>query len=103
MQVAAFAHFTGDEKLLNNARPLQDDPRAESDRARWKLSEELRRTKPYGYHCSISMRWHHRADSLDAGRHPGRSVQAGRTRMRRAMEYMVPFIRTRKSAQPPDV
>ena len=106
MQVAAFAHFTGDEKLLAYTRdrfktilvPNQIAPDGS-------FPEELRRTKPYGYSlfnldamATIAQILSTPADNLWSFELPdGRGL-------RRAMEYMVPFIRNKKAwPKPPDV
>jgi hypothetical protein len=99
MQVAAFAHLTGDEKLLQYCRDrfktvlLPNQLAADGS-----FPEELRRTKPYGYSlfnlealatvCRILSTPH---DNLWAF-----TLADGRN-MSRAMEFMTPFIRAKKT------
>jgi alpha-glucosidase len=106
MQVAAFAHLTGDQKLLDYARdrfktvlvPNQVAPDGS-------FPEELRRTKPYGYSlfnldamATVAQILSTPADNLWTFELPDRRG------LRRAMEYMVPFIRNKKTwPKPPDV
>jgi alpha-glucosidase len=106
MQVAAFAHFTGDDKLLAYARdrfktvlvPNQIAPDGS-------FPEELRRTKPYGYSlfnldalATVAEIISTSSDNMWTFETPdGRGL-------RRAMEYMVPYIRNKKAwPKPPDV
>jgi Alginate lyase len=106
MQVAAFAHLTGDQALMRDCRerfktvlvPQQMAPDGSFPR-------ELQRTKPYGYSlfnldamatiCEILST---KDDDLWTFELPG-----GRG-MRKALEFMVPYIRDKKSwPKPPDV
>lgn len=106
MQVAAFAHLTGDRRLLDYTRdrfktvlvPNQVAPDGS-------FPEELRRTKPYGYSlfnldamATVAQILSTPTDNLWTFQLPdGRGL-------RRAMEYMVPFIKDKKTwAKPPDV
>jgi alpha-glucosidase len=106
MQVAAFAHLTGDRKLLDYTRdrfktvlvPNQVAPDGS-------FPEELRRTKPYGYSlfnldamATVAQILSTPTDNLWTFQLPdGRGL-------RRAMEYMVPFIKDKKTwPKPPDV
>jgi alpha-glucosidase len=106
MQVAAFAHLTGDDKLLAYARdrfktvlvPNQIAPDGS-------FPEELRRTKPYGYSlfnldamATVAEILSTPADNLWTFELPdGRGLK-------RAMEYMFPYVRNKKSwPKPPDV
>ena len=106
MQVAAFAHLTGDEELLRYCREryrtvlLPNQMAADGS-----FPEELRRTKPYGYSlfnleamatlCEILSR---AGDDLWAF-----ELTDGRG-MKRAMAFMAPYIRDKKSWRlPPDV
>jgi len=106
MQVAAFAHLTGDRKLLDYARdrfktvlvPNQVAPDGS-------FPEELRRTKPYGYSLfnldamtTVAQILSTPADNLWTFELPdGRGL-------RRAVEYMAPFIKDKKTwPKPPDV
>jgi hypothetical protein len=106
MQVAAFAHLTGDQKLLDESRarfktvlvPNQIAPDGS-------FPEELRRTKPYGYSLFNLEAMATVAEILST---PGDNlwtfkVPDGRGLLR-AMEFMVPYIRDRKGwPKPPDV
>ncbi len=99
MQVAAFAQLVGDEKLLTYCRdrfktvivPYQIA-------ADGSFPQELRRTKPYGYSlfnleamATICQILSTPADNLW-------TFESAEGRgMRRAMEYMAPFIRAKKS------
>jgi hypothetical protein len=106
MQAAAFAHLTGDEALLADGRtrfktvlvPNQVGPDGS-------FPEELRRTKPYGYSlfnldamATVAQILSTPQDNLWTFELPdGRGL-------RRAMEFMVPYIRNRKGwPKPPDV
>lgn len=106
MQVAAFAHLTGDQSLLADARtrfktvlvPNQVAPDGS-------FPEELRRTKPYGYSLFNLDAMATVAQILST---PGDNLWtfelADGRGLRRALEFMVPYIRNRKGWQkPPDV
>jgi hypothetical protein len=106
LQVAAFARVTGDARLLGYCRdrfkavhlPNQLAPDGS-------FPEELRRTKPYGYslfnlEALAGLAWLLRTPQDDLWRF---ELPDGRG-MRRAMAFMVPFIRDKKSwPRPPDV
>ncbi len=106
MQVAAFAHLTGDEKLLAYTRDRFKTVLVPNQiAADGSFPEELRRTKPYGYSLfnldamtTVAEILSTPADNLWMFETPdGRGL-------RRAMEYMVPYIRNKKSwPKPPDV
>jgi alpha-glucosidase len=106
MQVAAFAHLTGDEKLLAYTRDRFKTVLVPNQiAADGSFPEELRRTKPYGYSLfnldamtTVAEILSTPADNLWMFETPdGRGL-------RRAMEYMVPYIRSKKSwPKPPDV
>jgi alpha-glucosidase len=106
MQVAAFAHLTGDEKLLAYTRDRFKTVLVPNQiAADGSFPEELRRTKPYGYSLfnldamtTVAEILSTRADNLWMFETPdGRGL-------RRAMEYMIPYIRNKKSwPKPPDV
>ena len=106
MQVAAFAHLTADRKLLDYARDRFKTVLAPNQiSADGSFPEELRRTKPYGYSLfnldalsTVAEILSTPSDNLWTFQLPdGRGL-------RRAMEYMVPFIRNKKSwPKPPDV
>jgi len=99
MQVAAFAQLANDQKLLDYCRErfktvIVPNQIAENG----SFPEELRRTKPYGYSlfnleamatvCEILSTPHDNLFSYESSK--GRSF-------RRAMDYMAPFIRDKKS------
>ena len=98
MQVAAFAHLAGNQKLLEYCRerfktvivPIQIA-------ADGSFPQELRRTKPYGYSlfnldalATICQILSTPAEDLWMFEADGRG-------MRRAMDYMFPYIRDKKS------
>jgi hypothetical protein len=106
LQVAAFAHLVGDEKEMAAARerfktvivPGQVAPDGS-------FPEELRRTKPYGYSlfnleamAGVAQTVSTTDDNLWTFEGPdGRGLA-------RAMAYMVPYIRDKKTwPKPPDV
>jgi hypothetical protein len=98
MQVASFAHLTGDQELLHYCRDrfrtvlLPNQLAADGS-----FPEELRRTKPYGYSlfnlealATVCQILSTPQDNLWTFTLPdGRG-------MRRALEFMVPFIRSKK-------
>ncbi len=106
MQVAAFAHLTGDQKLLDYARDRFKTVLVPNQiAADGSFPEELRRTKPYGYSlfnldamATVAQILSTPDDNLWTFELPdGRGL-------RRVMTYMVPFIRDKKSwPKPPDV
>ena len=98
MQVSAFAHLTGDQALLKFCREryktvlLPDQMAADGS-----FPQELRRTKPYGYSlfnleamATVCELLSTREDNLWTF-----ELADGRG-MRRALEFMVPFIRDKK-------
>ena len=99
MQVAAFAQFTGDQKLIEYCRERFKTVLVPNQIASdGSFPEELRRTKPYGYSlfnleamgtvCQILST---PADNLFT------FETANGRGFRHAMEYMAPFIRDKKS------
>jgi hypothetical protein len=98
MQVAAFAQLVGNEKLLAYCRDRFKTVIVPNQiTADGSFPQELRRTKPYGYSlfnleamATICQILSTRADNLWTFESDGRG-------MRRAMEYMVPFIREKKT------
>lgn len=98
MQVAAFAHLVGDQKLLDYCRERFKKVMVPNQiAADGSFPQELRRTKPYGYSlfnldamATICQILSTSADNLWTFETDGRG-------MRRAMEYMFPFIRDKKS------
>jgi hypothetical protein len=106
LQVAAFARLVGDEKEMAAARErfktviVPDQIAADGS-----FPEELRRTKPYGYSlfnleamAGVAQTLSTKDDDLWTFALPdGRGL-------RRALAYMVPYIRDKKTwPQPPDV
>ncbi|HEY8204909.1 MAG TPA: alginate lyase family protein [Pyrinomonadaceae bacterium] len=98
MQVAAFAHLTGDQKLLDYCRERFKTVIVPNQIALdGSFPEELRRTKPYGYSlfnleamATVCQILSTPTDNLFTFQTDGRGF-------RRAMEYMAPFIRDKKS------
>jgi hypothetical protein len=98
MQVAAFAHLTGDQKLLGYCRDRFKTVIVPNQiAADGSFPQELRRTKPYGYSlfnldamATICQILSTPADNLWTFETDGRG-------MRRAMGYMFPYIRDKKS------
>src|SRR5947209_173464 len=99
MQVAAFAHLTGDQKLLDYCREqLKTVLLPNQLAADGSFPQELRRTKPYGYSlfnleamaavCQILSTPQDNLWTFE--------LSDGRN-MARAMEYMTPFIRDKKT------
>ena len=105
MQVAAFSHLTGNETLMRDCRTRFKTVLLQQMAADGGFPRELGRTKPYGYSlfnleamATICQILSTPEDDLWAFELPdGRG-------MRRAMAYMVPYIRDKKSwPKPPDV
>jgi hypothetical protein len=98
MQVAAFAHLVGDQKLLTYCRDRFKTVIVPNQiAADGSFPQELRRTKPYGYSlfnleamATVCQILSTPADDLWTFESDGRGL-------RRAMEYMVPFIRDKKT------
>jgi hypothetical protein len=105
MQVAAFAHYTGNEALMREARTRFKTVLVQQMAPDGSFPRELGRTKPYGYSlfnleamATIAQILSTPEDDLWTFELPdGRG-------MRKAMAYMVPYIRDKKSwPKPPDV
>lgn len=105
MQVAAFAHYTGNETLMRDCRTRFKSILVQQMAPDGSFPRELGRTKPYGYSlfnleamAAICQILSTPEDDLWAFELPdGRG-------MRKAMAYMVPYIRDKKSwPRPPDV
>jgi hypothetical protein len=105
MQVAAFAHYTGNEALMRDARTRFKTVLMQQMAPDGSFPRELGRTKPYGYSlfnleamATIAQILSTPEDDLWTFELPdGRG-------MRKAMGYMVPYIRDKKSwPKPPDV
>ena len=98
MQVAAFAHLVGDQKLLHYCRErFKTVIVANQIAADGSFPQELRRTKPYGYSlfnldamATICQILSSSADNLW-------TFEADGLGLRRAMDYMFPYIRDKKS------
>ena len=99
MQVAAFAHLTGNRELLDYCRARFKTVLVPGQMASdGSFPQELKRTKPYGYSlfnleamsalCRILST---QQDDL------WRFELADGRRMRKALDYMVPFVRDKKS------
>jgi hypothetical protein len=106
LQVAAFAHLVGDEKEMAAARERFKTVIVPGQVAvDGSFPEELRRTKPYGYSlfnleamAGVAQTLSAEGDNLWTFETPdGRGLG-------RAMAYMVPYIRDKKTwPKPPDV
>jgi hypothetical protein len=105
MQVAAFSHLAGNDTLMRDCRTRFKTVLLQQMAADGSFPRELGRTKPYGYSlfnleamATICQILSTPEDDLWAFELPdGRG-------MRRAMAYMVPYIREKKSwPKPPDV
>jgi hypothetical protein len=105
LQVAAFAHYTGNEPLMRDCRQRFKTALLEQMAADGSFPRELGRTKPDGYSvfnleamATIAQILSTPEDDLWTFELPdGRG-------MRKAMTYMVPYIRDKKSwPRPPDV
>jgi Alginate lyase len=98
MQVAAFAHLTGDENLLDYCRDRFKSVLVPGQiAADGSFPQELRRTKPYGYSlfnldamAAICQILSTQADNLWTFEADGRG-------MRQAMAYMFPYLRDKHS------
>ena len=105
MQVAAFAHYTGNTAILQDARTRFKTVLLQQMAPDGGFPRELGRTKPYGYSlfnleamATIAQILSTPEDDLWTFELPdGRG-------MRKAMAYMVPYIRNKASwPKPPDV
>jgi hypothetical protein len=105
MQVAAFAHYTGNEAVMRDARTRFKTVLLQQMAPDGSFPRELGRTKPYGYSlfnleamATIAQILSTPEDDLWTFELPdGRGL-------RKAMAYMVPFIRDKKAwPKPPDV
>jgi hypothetical protein len=105
MQVAAFAHYTGNEALMHDCRTRFKTVLLQQMALDGSFPRELARTKPYGYSlfnleamATICQLLSTKEEDLWTFELPdGRG-------MRKAMGYMVPYIRDRRSwPKPPDV
>jgi hypothetical protein len=106
LQVAAFAHLVGDEKEMAAARERFKTVIVPGQVALdGSFPEELRRTKPYGYSlfnlealAGVAQTLSTKDDNLWTFETPeGRGLA-------KAMAYMVPYIRDKKTwTKPPDV
>lgn len=105
MQVAAFAHYTGNERVKQDCRVRFKTVLLQQMAPDGSFPRELGRTKPYGYSlfnleamATIGQILSTPEDDLWTFELPdGRG-------MRKAMAYMVPYIRDKKAwPKPPDV
>jgi len=105
MQVAAFAHYTGNQTLMDDCRTRFKTVLVQQMAPDGSFPRELERTKPYGYSlfnleamATICQILSTPEDDLWAFELPdGRG-------MRKAMAYMAPYIKDKKSwPKPPDV
>jgi hypothetical protein len=99
MQVAAFAYLTGDQKLLDYCRDRFKTVIVPNQiAADGSFPQELRRTKPYGYSLFNLEAMATICQILSTPQDNLWTFQLSDGRgMRRAMEYMVPFIRNKKT------
>jgi hypothetical protein len=99
MQVAAFAQLTGDQKLLDYCRERFKSVIVPNQiAADGSLPQELRRTKPYGYSLFNLEAMATVCEILSTPEDDLFKFQTADGRgFRRAMEYMAPFIRDKKS------
>lgn len=106
MQVAAFAQLTGDQKLLDYCRDRFKTVIVPNQiAADGSFPQELRRTKPYGYSLFNLEAMATICQILSTPQNNLWTFQLSDDRgMRRAMEYMVPFLRNKKTwSLKPDV
>lgn len=105
MQIAAFGHLLGDRRLLDLARTRFKTVIVPNQiAADGSFPQELRRTKPYGYSlfnldamATIARILSTPQDNLWTYEYDGRGLK-------QAMDYMVPYIRDKKTwPKPPDV
>src|SRR2546426_3704546 len=99
MQVAAFAHLTGDQKLLDYCRDrLKTVLLPNQLAADGSFPQELRRTKPYGYSLFNLEAMAAVCQILSTAQDNLWTFQLSDGRnMARAMEYMTPFIRNKNT------
>jgi len=94
MQVAAFAHLTGDKEALEEARTrFKTILLAEQMAADGSFPQELRRTKPYGYSLFNLEAFATLGQILDEWQF---ELPDGRS-LRKAVAYMAPYIRDKKT------
>jgi hypothetical protein len=99
MQVAAFAHLTGNQKLLDYCRERFKTIIVPNQiAANGSFPEELRRTKPYGYELFNLEAMATICQILSTPQDDLFAFQTAEGRgFRRAVEYMAPFIADKKS------
>ncbi len=99
MQVAAFAHLTGDQKLLDYCRERFKTVIVPNQiAADGSFPEELRRTKPYGYSLFNLEAMATVCQILSTPKDNLFTFETANGRgFRKAMEYMAPFIRDKKA------
>ncbi len=106
MQVAAFARLTGNRELLDYCRARFREVLVPNQMAAdGSFPQELRRTKPYGYSLFNLEAFAAVCQILSTPEDDLWKFETADGRgMRRAMEYMAPFIRDKRSwPLPPDV
>ncbi len=106
MQVASFAHLTGNQKLLAYCRDrFKTVLLPEQMAADGSFPQELRRTKPYGYSLFNLEAMAMVCEILSTPKQNLWSFELADGRgMRRALQFMVPFIKDKKSwPSKPDV
>jgi hypothetical protein len=99
MQVAAFAHLVGDQKLLEFCRERFKTVIVPNQiAANGSFPEELRRTKPYGYELFNLEAMATVCEILSTPQDNLFTFETSDGRgFRRAMEYMAPFIADKKT------
>jgi alginate lyase len=106
VQVAAFAHLLGDEGRLSQSRARFKTVIVPNQvAADGSFPEELRRTKPYGYSLFNLEALAAAAQTLSTASDDLWTFETPDGRgLRRALAYMVPYIRDKKTwPKPPDV
>jgi hypothetical protein len=99
MQVAAFAHLTGDAKLLDYCRERFKTVLVPNQMAAdGSFPQELRRTKPYGYSLFNLEAMSTICQILSTPEDDLWKFELADGRgMRKALEYMAPFVRDKKT------
>jgi hypothetical protein len=105
MQVAAFSHLTGNGALMRDCRTRYKTVLLQQMAADGGFPRELARTKPYGYSLFNLEAMATICQILSTPEDDLWSFELADGRgMRRAMAYMVPYIRDKKTwPKPPDV
>ena len=106
LQVAAFAHLTGNQQLISYcSERFKSVLLPNQEAADGSFPQELRRTKPYGYSLFNLEAMAAICELLSTPEDDLWKFELADGRsMRKAMEFMVPYIRDKKSwPHPPDV